>query len=240
MTERMNEFAIFSLGDQAVTISFGNSIDDEKHEQVVSLKNWIAQNKFHGLLDVVVAYNSLTVIYDLFVVKSHVKATAFEFVKSFIEKGVDESSSGIIASGKQIRIPVCYDEELAPDMVYLCDARKLTKEEVIEIHSGKKYKVYMVGFLPGFAYMAEVDSRITVPRKQKPREKVDAGSVGIAGTQTGIYPVSSPGGWQIIGRTPKKIFDRERDVPVLLEAGDVVEFFPISKKEFAENQLTSS
>jgi inhibitor of KinA len=232
----MEQFSIFSLGDQAMTVSFGNSVSAEQNKKVVAMKNWMERNKFIGLLDLVVAYSSLTVVYDLFLVKSHAKSTATEFVKAFIETASEASSSLNIATGKQIRIPVCYDEEFSPDMVFLCDASKFTREEVIEIHAGKKYKVYMVGFLPGFAYMADVDNRIAVPRKQKPRERVEAGSVGIAGIQTGIYPVTSPGGWQIIGRTPWKLFDQERDVPVLIEAGDSVEFFPVSKDEFTAHQ----
>jgi inhibitor of KinA len=230
----MVAFSIFSLGDQAVTISFGNSISDEVHDKIISLKHWMEQNKFVGLLDIIAAYSSVTIVYDLVVIKSQTTVSAFDFVKEFIETGIERSRAVSPPPEKHLRIPVCYEDEFAPDMVFLCDARKVTREEVIEIHSGKKYKVYMIGFLPGFAYMAEVDQRIAMPRKLKPREKIQAGSVGIAGIQTGIYPLDSPGGWQIIGRTPLKLFSPDRDVPVLLEAGNRVEFFPVSKKEFAE------
>jgi inhibitor of KinA len=230
----MTVFSIFSLGDQAITISFGNSISEEVHDRIISLKHWVEQNKFVGFLDVIASYSSLTIVYDLFVIKSQATTSAFDFVKEFIETGIEQSLAVSMPPEKHVRVPVCYEDEFAPDMVFLCDARKLTREEVIEIHSGKKYKVYMVGFLPGFAYMAEVDQRIAVPRKLKPRDKIQAGSVGIAGIQTGIYPLNSPGGWQIIGRTPLKLFVPDRDVPVTIEAGDLIEFFPISKKEFAE------
>ena len=225
-------YTIFPLGDQAVTISFGNSISEAQNNKILSLQRWINSHPFHGLQDIVVAYSSLTIVYDLFQVKSHTKSTAFEYVKSVLEKALAHASGIPPVNTREIRIPVCYDDEFGPDLISVCDACKLTREEVIEIHAGKKYKVYMVGFLPGFAYMGSVDERIAIPRKQKPRTNVEEGSVGIAGIQTGIYPLSSPGGWQIIGRTPVKIFKPGDEKPVMFEPGDSVEFYPITKKDF--------
>jgi inhibitor of KinA len=225
-------YTIFPLGDQAVTISFGNSISEVQNNKVLSLKHWIDSHPFAGLQDIVVAYSSLTVLYDLFEIKSHTKSTAFDYVKSMLESALAHAPDILATATREIRVPVCYDDEFGPDLISISDASKLTREEVIEIHAGKKYKVYMVGFLPGFAYMATVDERIAIARKQKPRTNVQEGSVGIAGIQTGIYPLSSPGGWQIIGRTPLKIFKPGDENPVMFEPGDSVEFYPITKKDF--------
>jgi inhibitor of KinA len=134
-------------------------------------------------------------------------------------------------SSPLIRIPVCYDPAFAPDMIRLSAAKKCTPEELIGLHTAATYKVYMLGFLPGFAYMGGTDERIAMPRKPQP-VKVMAGSVGIAGRQTGIYPLDSPGGWHIIGRTPLRMFDPAAKKPVLLNTGDRVQFYTISKNEF--------
>jgi inhibitor of KinA len=131
-----------------------------------------------------------------------------------------------------IRIPVCYAEAYAPDLASLAALHGISSEEVIAIHSAARYRVYMIGFLPGFPYMATVDKKIQTPRLAKPRTRVSAGAVGIAGAQTGIYPSDSPGGWQLIGQTPLKLFDVAKDNPVLLQPGDEVQFYPISIEAF--------
>ena len=130
-----------------------------------------------------------------------------------------------------VRIPVCYDDEFAIDLRWIAEQKNLTREEIVHLHSSRQYRVYMLGFLPGFPYMGEVNEKIVVRRKPEPKQ-ILAGSVGIAGKQTGIYPLNSPGGWQIIGRTPRKLFDQDALLPVSLNAGDQVEFYPISKEEF--------
>eukprot|EP01136_Pigoraptor_vietnamica_P038048 Opistho-1_new@106825 len=132
----------------------------------------------------------------------------------------------------RITIPVCYDLSLAPDLVELATLHQLSVEEVIQLHTAQTYRVYMIGFLPGFAYMGSVDERIRTARKANPRTKVPAGSVGIAGEQTGIYPLDSPGGWQLIGQTPLPLFDATRTDPCLLQPGDEVQFCSISLTAF--------
>jgi inhibitor of KinA len=117
-------------------------------------------------------------------------------------------------------------------MQYVMTKKNLSRDRVIALHSGRNYHVYMVGFLPGFPYMGEVDPLLVLPRKPKPRSRVEVGSVGVAGVQTGIYPVVSPGGWQIIGRTPLRLFDQEASPPAVLEAGDHVQFYSITSREF--------
>ncbi len=138
-----------------------------------------------------------------------------------------------------LNIPVCYDQEFAWDIQQLAATKNISVEEVIQIHTARQYKVYMLGFLPGFAYMGEVDEKIATPRKPQP-VNIEAGSVGIAGKQTGIYPLSSPGGWQIIGRTPMKLFNAAEEEPTLLKAGDTVQFYSINKNEFEEIKKTGS
>jgi len=135
-------------------------------------------------------------------------------------------------SSRKIKIPVCYAEKYGLDLNEISKQKKISISEIIQLHTAKKYRIYMIGFLPGFAYMGEVDKQIAITRKAQPRINVEGGSVGIAGMQTGIYPLDSPGGWQIIGKTPLKLFDKEKDHTVLLQPGDEIEFYPITEDEF--------
>jgi inhibitor of KinA len=135
-------------------------------------------------------------------------------------------------SERKMDVPVCYDESVGSDLAFVASHNKLAIQEVIEIHTAAVYKVYMLGFLPGFAYMATVDERIVTPRKQIPSQNILPGSVGIAGKQTGIYPVQSPGGWQIIGQTPLQLFDAEKEKPTFFQPGDEVQFYSITLDEF--------
>ncbi|MDB5197332.1 MAG: hypothetical protein JWP88_1703, partial [Flaviaesturariibacter sp.] len=133
---------------------------------------------------------------------------------------------------RQLRIPVCYDQAFAPDLKTVAAQAGLSVEEVIHIHTHTSFRVYMIGFLPGFAYMGEVPDAIAVARRSEPRTKVSAGSVGIAGKQTGIYPFDSPGGWQLIGKTPASLFRKKEASPTLFQPGDEVLFYPITINEF--------
>ncbi len=137
---------------------------------------------------------------------------------------------------KLVHIPVCYEPSLGPDLELVASEKQLAIEEIIRLHSGRAYRVYMIGFLPGFPYMAAVDDRIVMSRKNKPRAVIPAGSVGLAGLQTGIYPLDSPGGWQIIGRTPVKLFDKDNTNFLRINAGDAVQFYAVSRTEFDKLQ----
>jgi inhibitor of KinA len=230
----MPKYAIFPLGDQAVTFSLGNTIQIENHRKVMAMLHWLQQHPFPGMLDIVVAYNSITVVYDLYSLRSNEKTdSGSDYVRVQLLEAYHQADvhQGVAASGIK-RIPVCYEAPFAPDMEYMMKEKSLSHDRVIALHTGRNYQVYMIGFLPGFPYMAEVDPQLHVPRKPKPRRRVEAGSVGIAGVQTGIYSVVSPGGWQIIGRTPLRLFDRETDPPVILEPGDQVQFYNITSGEF--------
>lgn len=229
----MPEYAIFPLGDQAVTFSLDNTIQIQNHHKVMAMLHWLQQHPFPGLLDIVVAYNSITVVYDLYLLHINQETESGSgFVRDLLLEAYAQSGVQRGAVPRVKRIPVCYESLFAPDMEYIMAEKSLGRDRVIALHTGRSYHVYMIGFLPGFPYMAEVDPLLLLPRKPKPRRRVEAGSVGIAGVQTGIYPVVSPGGWQIIGRTPLRLFNREANPPVVLEPGDQVQFYNIAPDEF--------
>lgn len=226
---------IFPLGENAVTIDFGNVIDEDINKKVNALFNWWKENNLSGVKDIIPAYSSLTLIYDTETIRNQsADSSAFEFIKQKLEDSLKRVNWGKSSSSRQIEIPVCYYSSLAPDLQSLADEKKLPVEEVIQLHTSRTYRVYMIGFLPGFAYMGKVDARISMPRKINPRILVHEGSVGIAGEQTGIYPMDSPGGWNIIGQTPLRMFDPQKDDLVFLRAGDSVKFFSITLKEFQQ------
>ena len=225
-------YTISPLNETALLVSFANRIDEGINDKVIALSHAFEENTFAGFIETVPAYASLAVFYNLPEVKKNIVQgqTAFELVKEATEKLISELQ--ISSAPKNItiiKVPVYYNGE---DLEGLAGIRSLKAEELIAIHTATVYQVYMIGFLPGFAYMGKLDERIAAPRKDSPRTHVPAGSVGIAGSQTGIYPFSSPGGWQLIGQTPLRIFDTDKKNPCLFKAGDHVQFISIDKKEF--------
>ena len=193
------------------------------------------------MIEAVPAYSSLTIYYDVFLLKQSIqnKITAFEFMSGEVERFMMAEFETQTVPSNSIRIPVCYDEEFGIDLRWMAEQKNISANEIMNIHCSKNYRVYMMGFLPGFAYMGEVDEKIAVPRKPAP-QKIVAGSVGIAGKQTGIYPLNSPGGWQIIGRTSFKMFDAAKAEPCSLKAGDEVTFYSITRDEFENYQSGNS
>jgi TIGR00370 family protein len=234
-------FHIFPLGDAAATIELGQQIDKQLNHQVLAMQQWLQQHRFEGLLDSVAGYSSLTVYYDPFIIhkKYAPSGTAFNWVSEQLQQAYRLAAPSAVENNNIIRIPVCYEAPFSPDLASVAEYARLSAAEVVKLHTGNIYNIYMIGFLPGFSYMGPVNPQIAVPRKARP-VPVAAGSVGIAGSQTGIYPLNSPGGWQVIGRTPLKIFDPFADEPVLLRAGNKVQFYPITIKEFGEWQSQSS
>ena len=234
-------YKIFSLGDSAVTIDFGNQINDQVNKQVINLFQQFSAAPFEGMIEAVPAYSSLTIFYNFFLLRSKLDPNILvcDWVKKRVEEKLFEIVPGEESQPLIHHIPVCYDEEFGTDLARLSEEKNLSISEIIQIHCSKKYRVYMLGFLPGFAYMGEVDDRIVAGRKAQPTQII-AGSVGIAGKQTGIYPLNSPGGWQIVGRTPKKLFDPLKSESCLLKAGDEVEFYSITKDEFKNSQSRNS
>lgn len=228
------DFSIVPLGENALTISFGNKMEEATNQRVLQLFQRLQKDAV-PFIDVVPAYSSLTLYYDVGALHKAGR-TAFEQVKTYLLPLLTEAPALQVSSGRKLSIPVCYAPPFAPDLKELAAAKNLSAAEVIQLHTTQTYRVYMTGFLPGFAYMGCVDKRIATPRRSSPRTRIPAGSVGIAGLQTGIYPLASPGGWNIIGRTPLQLFNKEKKDPVLLQPGNLVTFYSISEDEFEDYQ----
>lgn len=229
----MQEIQFIPFSECAVLLSFGNTIDIAIHEKLMEVKKTIEDNPFPGFIETVPAYNSLTVFYTPVEVKKTtgtISASVIQQLKQTIKSAEHSSVQKITAS--TITIPVCYEEEYGIDLNELSVQLKLSIKEIIELHTKQLYKVFMIGFTPGFPYMGILDEQLFTKRKTQPRINIAPGSVAIAGNQTGIYPLSTPGGWNIIGRTPLKLFDQQKEHPFLLKAGDTIQFTSITKKEF--------
>lgn len=223
----MSKPRFFPLGENALTISFGNIISAEINEKVLNLARFIEENKPRFIIEIIPAYSSLTIIYDIIEVKKTYPnfSLAFDAVKNFVEKNLEKLvENNSKTKPRLIEVPCKFDKDSALDLDFIAKEKNLSPKEIIEIFTSKIYRVYMLGFLPAFAYMGEVDERIATTRKQTPRTKVPKGSIGIAGNQTGIYPCSSPGGWQIIGKTDVEMFTPNAENLTYLQAGDLVKF----------------
>lgn len=213
-------------GDKSIVVEFGNLISEEINKKVVSLMEAIENSAINDFIDEMIpTYRSLMINYNPLKIDFD---SLLKEVK-LLEKNI--KSSGTIKKNI-IEIPVLYGGEYGPDIENVAKHNNLSIEEVIKIHSEKEYLIYMLGFTPGFPYLGGMDERIETPRLKVPRTKIPGGSVGIASKQTGVYPIDSPGGWQLIGRTPLKLYDPDKESPILLKAGNYVKFVPITKKEF--------
>lgn len=233
-------YSIFPLGDTALTIDFGNTIDLSLNLKVQSLYHLLLDKNWKEVLDIVPAYSSISIYYDLCAITFRdAEKTAFEWMAEKIEDLTGEEVQLYKETNRSIKVPVCYSLKYGTELEELAHHKGLSVKEVIQIHTSKPYRVYMLGFLPGFAYMGDVDESISMARRPVPK-KVIAGSVGIAGKQTGIYPLACPGGWQIIGRTPLILFDQQQPNPVLFQQGDEVTFYSISEDEFENYQKRNS
>jgi inhibitor of KinA len=237
--EASPSYKIFFVSDSAATIDFGNVIDEEINKKTISLFNHLSQYPMEGMIEAIPAYSSVTIYYDVALLRKKIsqQKKVYEWIRNELHKLMHNDFADLQIITNLVRIPVCY-EEFGIDLQFIAEQKNISPGEIIRLHTSKKYRVYMLGFLPGFAYMGEVEEQIAMPRKLQPQSIV-AGSVGIAGKQTGIYPLNSPGGWQIIGRTPLKMFDKDKDEPCLLKAGDQVEFYSIKKDEFENYQSGS-
>lgn len=222
----MDKYKIYPLGESALTIDFGNKISIETNIFVISLANQIERHNFEGFIECVPAYSTLTIFYDIWKVKKNHPGsqTAFDSIKNFAEIKINNLSLEKEHPSKTIEVPVSFKRESAPDLEFVAATNNITRKDVINIFLSATYRVFMLGFLPGFVYLGKLDEKIATPRKQTPRLRVSPGSVGIAGRQTGIYPLASPGGWQIIGRTDLELFTPFDKKPTLFQAGDLVKF----------------
>jgi inhibitor of KinA len=218
---------IYNIHDQAITIEFAQNISEATNRRVIALQHAIESNPFKGFIECVPAYGSLTVYFS-----EQVSAGTVRVLLSDLSTQVADTVHTSSLFGKKICIPVCYDPSLGVDLPWLSSHLNLSVDEIISLHASVSYRVYMIGFIPGFPYMGTLPERLEVPRKQTPSLKIPMGSVAIAGKQTGIYPAEVPGGWQVIGRTPLKMFDPSKSPCSFLNAGDLVQFNPITLEAF--------
>lgn len=229
------EITFYQISENAISVEFGQEISEETLKKITHLNRLIKEDPFSGLLSTIPAYTSLTLYFDPFILLSCNKlkgSNCLHKITDYIESLNFLTNIKKDKQQKIISIPVCYDDVFGLDLEELTAHYQLKKEEIIQIHSTAVYTVFMIGFVPGFPYLGGLSEKLTAPRKANPRKKVPAGSVGIAGQQTGIYPLETPGGWQIIGKTPLKLFDANKIQPSLLKAGDQIKFEPISFSEF--------
>ena len=226
----MNELApkVLPVGDSAVLVEFGDSIEPEVNDRVYAFAASVTAAYIDGVEELVPTYRSLLVNYDLHTIAYEDIAARLEELTQAAEGPADTASGG----GVIVHIPVAYGGEYGPDLEDVADHNGLSSQDVIDIHSGTGYRVFMLGFAPGFPYLGGMDERIACPRLQTPRVRVPAGSVGIAESQTGVYPNDSPGGWRIIGRTPVKLFDPDAEPPAAILPGSKVVFDPVSESEY--------
>lgn len=223
------------LGDSALIVQLGDGVDPLIHERAQNLTDLLNLHQFNGFIEAVPAYNNVTVYYNPFIVyQTSYKTgkTSFQKVSAYINELIMRSPHKNHSKENIVKIPVLYGGEEGPDLEYVANYHNLTPEEVIHIHSSQDYLVYMLGFAPGFPFLGGVDPRVATPRKETPRQAIAPGSVGIAGEQTGVYPLETPGGWQIIGRTPRKLFLPEQSPPTLLQPGDKIRFVPITNERY--------
>ncbi len=202
-------------------------INLEINSRVQALKKEIETKQLTGIREVVPTYRSLAIYFDPILLDLEKLINTLKDIIPSIASIQNETTRTVV-------IPVCYGGEFGPDLEKVASLKGLTCEEVIQKHSSRNYYCYMLGFTPGFPYLGGMDESISAPRLERPREIIPAGSVGIAGTQTGIYPINSPGGWQIIGRTPLMLFDPHREPPILLESGIWIRFRPVSEEAYRQ------
>lgn len=229
----MIDYKIYALGDSALTIELGYTINENINHRVLAIAYYMRDLEIVGVLDIMSAYASVSVIYDICEIRKNY-TSATRYLTEQIELAILNCDFTVTSQIKVVEIPVCYDVSLGIDLIEMSLEKKMSITDIIAAHTSKLYRVYLIGFLPGFPYMGIVDESIATPRKKSPRTKIEAGNVGIADAQTGIYPSDSPGGWNIIGKTPLKMFDAKKEYPVFLQPGDDVQFKQISLEQFRE------
>ncbi len=220
----MSSYKVLAAGDTTLVVDFGDQADLQVNAKVLSLARRLGELKLPGVIETIPTIRSLAVCYEPLSV-SHAA------IQTRIEKLLQESEP-LPFHGRTWRVPICYDPELAPDIGHIAEQSGLAPSRVIELHSSVAYHVYMLGFLPGLAYLGDVPAELSLPRRQTPRPKVPAGSVGIAAKMTCIYPRETPCGWHLIGRSPVPLWDLSRETGALLTAGDKVQLRPLSLREY--------
>jgi inhibitor of KinA len=218
------------MGDRAFLVELGDQINPSINERVRELFLKLDRRPLKGVLELVPSYRSLMVVYDPL-------KTEMDRLREAILELYQATDPSLVPEPRTLHVPVVYGGEYGPDLEWVADLHNMSPEHVIRLHTGTTYRVYMIGFTPGYPYLGELPAALATPRRETPRTAVPQGSVAIAQRQTGIYPVQSPGGWHILGWTPINLFDANRWPPTPLEMGDLVRFFPVQKEEI--NRWTS-
>ena len=225
---------ISPVGDRDISIDFGQVIDPKINRHIRQTIERIKELQLEGIIELVPTYCALLVEYDAML---YSYSDICNIIEPTLEEGMTDTTNELVTV---VEVPTVYGGEFGPDLSFVATHNHLSEDEVVSIHSGTDYLVYMLGFIPGFTYLGGMDSRIATPRLSSPRTLIPAGSVGIAGEQTGTYPSDSPGGWQIIGRTPVTMYDMSKAQVALLNAGDYVRYVPIDESEFHRIKLLGS
>jgi len=220
-------FQIEAYGDRGIRVQLGDTISGETNEKVRSLSMLLDHEKIEGVMEWIPAYTAISIYYDPYYV------SFLQLKEKLIE--IKETFSQVTPPPAEVvEIPVCYGGNFGSDLEMVANHNGLTEKEVIDLHAGRDYLIYMMGFTPGFPYLGGMSEKIAAPRLPEPRAEIQSGSVGIAGSQTGIYPMKTPGGWRLIGRTPVKLYQPDRKPHILLKAGNYIRFIPISLEEYNE------
>ena len=217
--------AFMASGDRCLLAVYGQEIDEAVNEKVRKMAALLRRLTHPGIAAVVGSYTTLAVHY-------HPERCSFAEIADLLRDLEGELPTATVPPPKTVDIPVCYGGEFGPDLGFVAEHCGLSEKQVIDRHSAPGYRIFAIGFAPGFCYLGGLDRQLHAPRLESPRQKVAAGSVGIAGGQTGVYPLESPGGWQLIGRTPLRLFAPERDRPLLYQAGDIIRFRPITAQQY--------
>lgn len=229
---------ITPLGDSALIVELGDAISESTHLRVQAAWRALTAEPLPGVSEAVPAYTTVTLFYDpAQVVRAGAPADDIvAWLDTRVRERLKDPPKSAKTKPRTVEVPVCYGGEFGPDLARVAAQAKLTPEEVVKRHAKAEYRVHLIGFAPGFPYLGGLPKELVTPRHAKPRMAVPAGSVGIGGEQTGIYPQVTPGGWNLIGRTPLRLFRPEDDPPVLLQAGDIVKFKAVTPEEFAKLQ----
>ncbi|TGB01440.1 5-oxoprolinase subunit PxpB [Halobacillus salinus] len=214
------------LGDTGMQVVFGNEIAKETNQLIRRMTDQLKDHPVEGVIEWVPAYTTLTLYYDPSVITYQELQDTLQNIYQKVQEQREAASASLVYI-----LPTYYGGE---DLSHVAEHNNLTEEKVVQIHSSGDYLIYMMGFVPGFPYLGGMSEEIATPRREDPRPEIAPGSVGIAGSQTGVYPLTSPGGWQLIGRTPVKLYDPDQEKPILLESGHYIRFVPVSKEEYDE------
>ncbi|WP_084243307.1 5-oxoprolinase subunit PxpB [Planomicrobium okeanokoites] len=219
------DYSFSPLGDQTIILEIGNEINEETHHRVRAVTALLETDPPQWMTEFIPAFTTVSIVYSPLQV-------SYEEAKLELAALLKKASEITLPPPRTIELSVCYGGDHGPDLEYVARHNGLSAEEVIAIHTGASYTVHMIGFAPGFPYLGGMSEKIAAPRKVSPRVTIPERSVGIAGNQTGVYPISTPGGWQLIGRTPTRLFLPDHEIPSLLSTGDTVVFRQITADEY--------